>query len=270
MYSYTIVQWVTFFYIYSFIGWCFESTVVSIDQRKLTNRGFMRGPMLPLYGTGAIVVLFSTMPVRDNPFLTYLFGALAATALEYVTGVCMEALFQVRYWDYSQKRFQFQGHICLTSTLAWGALSLIMVRVHQPFERAVLMVPQELLTGVVLAITFVAAGDFATSFRTAIDLKHLLMHSQKLQEEMQALQERADQLEQLILREKERLSQERERFTRELQSVRERQAVNRARTLERLSRDKARMLLRNPSALSKKYKDALERIKEQHVMGKDS
>lgn len=77
--TYTTVDWLMFFYIYCFLGWCFESTYVSIQHKKWINRGFMRGPFLPLYGSGAVIMLFVTIPVRDNFFLTFLFGAVGAT-----------------------------------------------------------------------------------------------------------------------------------------------------------------------------------------------
>ena len=113
--NYTWIQWLFFFYFYCFFGWCFESSYVSIKERKPVNRGFMRGPFLPLYGTGALMMLIVSAPFRDNLFLTYIAGCIGATVLEYATGVVMEALFRVRYWDYSDQPFNFQGHICLGS-----------------------------------------------------------------------------------------------------------------------------------------------------------
>lgn len=274
MYSYHSVQWLAFFYLYSFLGWCFESTYVSIRKRQFVNRGFMQGPMLPLYGFGAITVLFSTMPVRKSLGLTFLIGALSTTLLEYITGVLMEALFQVRYWDYSDQKFQFQGRICLTSSIAWGVLSLIMVKVHKPFERFVLTIPLELLTILILAVTFIAAIDFSNAFHTAIDLKHLLAHSQKIQDELLILQERTEQLERKLLDEKDKLAQKREHIlqelTQELQTVHEKQIIYRERLREQINSDKLRLLLRNPSARSRKYKELLERIKKHCMPGEDS
>ena len=74
MYSYTAVQWLFFFYFYCFFGWCFESTVVSVSKKKFVNRGFMRGPFLPLYGSGAIMMLVVSMPFQDNIFMVYIAG----------------------------------------------------------------------------------------------------------------------------------------------------------------------------------------------------
>ena len=135
MYHYTAIQWLFFFYFYCFFGWCFESTYVSLKSRKLVNRGFCRGPFLPLYGSGAIMMLVVSMPFQDNLVLVYIAGCIGATVLEYVTGVTMEALFKVRYWDYSKNKFNFQGHICLGASLAWGGLTILMTEfIHKPIE----------------------------------------------------------------------------------------------------------------------------------------
>lgn len=193
MYSYSIVQWLFFFYFYCFVGWCIESAYVSLRTRKLTNRGFMRGPFLPLYGSGAIMMLVVSMPFQEYLPLVYVAGCIGATALEYVTGVTMEALFKVRYWDYSDKKFNFQGHICLGTSLAWGLLTILMTRlVHRPVERLVLAIPGTVLTVLTLALTVVIACDFALSFKAAMDLRDILVMMEKAKEEMMHIQKRLD------------------------------------------------------------------------------
>ena len=193
MYSYTIIQSLFFFYFYCFFGWCFESTYVSIKSHKLVNRGFMRGPFLPLYGSGAIMMLVVSMPFQDNIFLVYIAGCLGATALEYVTGVTMEALFKVRYWDYSKNKFNFQGHICLGSSLAWGFLTILMTEViHKPIEKFVLSIPSGVLTAVTLVLTAYICADFALSFKAALDLRDVLVKMEKAKEEMLHIQKRLD------------------------------------------------------------------------------
>lgn len=193
MYRYTIFQWLMLFYFYCFFGWCFESTYVSLKERRLVNRGFMRGPFLPIYGSGAIMMLVVSMPVKDNLVLTYITGMLGATALEYVTGVAMESLFKVRYWDYSNQRFQFQGHICLSSSLAWGALTILLTRViHGPIERAMFCVPDKALDVIVLFLTVVIAADYALSFKAAMDLRDVLIRLEKAREELSHMQRRLD------------------------------------------------------------------------------
>ncbi len=193
VFNYSVTQWLLFFYIYCFIGWIFESTVVSVSQRRFVNRGFLHGPFLPLYGSGAVLMLFVSIPVENNWILVYLSGCVAATALEYVTGVCMEALFKVRYWDYSNKKFNFQGQICLTSTLAWGALTLLLVYgIHRPIERFVLELPALLLSSVTYAVTVVMAVDMTLSFKAAMELRSVLAGMTAVREKLEVLQHRAD------------------------------------------------------------------------------
>mgnify|MGYP001125219754 CR=1 FL=1 len=193
MYSYSMTQWMFFFYVYCFAGWCIESAYVSVVSRKLTNRGFMRGPFLPLYGSGAIMMLVVSMPFKDNLFLTYVAGCIGATVLEYVTGVTMEALFQVRYWDYSNIPFNFQGHVCLGTSLAWGGLTILMTEfVHVPVEKFVLAIPGKtlaVLTGVLTTGIFM---DFALSFKAAIDLRDVLYKMEQVKAEMVHIQKRLD------------------------------------------------------------------------------
>lgn len=193
MYSYTIYQWLFFFYLYCFFGWCVESTYVSIKDKKLTNRGFIRGPFLPLYGSGGMMMLIVSMPFRDNVFLVYIAGCLGATVLEYVTGVTMEALFKVRYWDYSKNKFNFQGHICLGTTLSWGFLTIFMTEIfHVPVERMVLAIPEQVLNPVTVVLTVLIGADFALSFKAAIDLKDLLAKMESTKGELINIQKRLD------------------------------------------------------------------------------
>lgn len=193
MYSYSLVQWLFVFYFYCFFGWCFESTYVSIRKKKWVNRGFMRGPFLPLYGSGAVMMLLVSRPFSEHVFLVYLAGCVGATVLEYVTGVVMEALFKVRYWDYSNQKFNFQGHICLSSSLAWGFLTILMTRVvHKPVENFMYMIPSGVLSFIVFLLTLCIAGDFAISFKAAIDLRNILIRMENVKKDMARIQRRLD------------------------------------------------------------------------------
>lgn len=170
-----------------------ESAYVSIEKRKLTNRGFLRGPFLPLYGCGGIMMLVVSMPFRGNFVMTYLAGCIGATVLEYVTGVVMEALFKVRYWDYSDMKFNFQGRICLGTTLAWGLLTILMTEViHVPVEHFVLSIPDQVLKISTVIVTSFFLVDFALSFKAAIDLRNVLIMMEKVKKEMVHIQKRLD------------------------------------------------------------------------------
>lgn len=195
MYPYTIIEWFLFFYIYCFFGWCIESTYVSLRKHKFVNRGFMRGPFLPLYGSGAIVMLIVSIPVQDNIIAVFFFGAVAASILEYCTGVCMEALFKVRYWDYSNNFCNLNGHICLGTSIAWGFLTVLLIRViHRPIEEIVLALDVSFETLLVLVLTVFLASDLAISFKSALDIRDVLDKMTKAKLELLRIQKRLDDL----------------------------------------------------------------------------
>ena len=175
MYEYTWYQWLTFFFIYCFFGWIFESTYVSAKTGHFVNRGFLRLPLLPLYGTGAVMMLWVSLPVKDNLFLVYLAGVIAATILEYVTGWGMEKLFKMKYWDYSNQRYNVKGYICLSSSIAWGFLTIFLTEVvHRPIEHYVLGLPVMVNIIFVLITSLLFAADTAESVKTALDLAKVL------------------------------------------------------------------------------------------------
>ena len=191
MQSYHLTQWVLFFFIYSFIGWVWECCFVSVRKRRWVNRGFMYGPMLPIYGFGALAVLISTIRVRDSIPLIFLFGMVGATLLEYVTGAVMERLFNVKYWDYSNQKFNLNGYICLTSSLGWGLFSVLLVKfVHVPIEGAMLKIPTIIAEGIAFVLTVAAAVDVTQSFNDAMDLKRILAQLEESKKQIRKIQEK--------------------------------------------------------------------------------
>jgi uncharacterized membrane protein len=296
MYHYTAVQWIFIFFFYCFFGWCFESAYVSICKRKFVNRGFVRGPFLPLYGSGAVMMLLVSRPFQDNLFLVFLAGCIGATALEYVTGVVMETLFKVRYWDYSNQKFNFQGQICLSSTLCWGVLTVFMTRIlHPPVERLVLGLPQRLVGAVSAVVSVWFLIDFAFSFQAAMDLRDILVKADQAKRELERMQKRLDVLiavagdeleskaEKSAQRRDELIADIEERFAElrkampgsellrekkeELLELRERFIGDKRVGEEKLetfmrSINRRRMLRSNPTMTSRKFRETLEELKK--------
>ncbi len=251
MYTYHFFQWILFFFIYCFFGWIWESCYVSAKEHKWVNRGFLHGPLIPIYGSGAITVLFVAIPVRDNLALVFIFGMAGATLLEYVTGAAMEKLFKVRYWDYTGKACNLNGHICLGASLAWGAFSVLLIRyVHGPVERLVLGMQADIaeILSFVLVVAF--AVDATQSFNEAMDLREVIERLTENSEELRRIQKRVDVIAAVI----DADIQEYKR------SLGERRLV-----MESLMKDKkylrsVRLLRRNPGAVSRHYKEALEEV----------
>lgn len=195
MNTYTISEWILFFMIYCLIGWIYESILVSIEVRKLTNRGFLNGPFLPIYGFGAIIMLFVTLPVKGNLFLVFLFGMLAATALEYFTGWAMEKLTHVRYWDYSYQFLNVNGYICLKCSLVWGVASVLLVRfLHKPVERMVLKIDDTVSVVVAIVFSVYFVWDLVVSTRQAMDIRKFVDEKIMQNEHVKRLQKRIDVL----------------------------------------------------------------------------
>jgi cardiolipin synthase len=120
------------FTIYSFLGWIYESTLVSITKKTWINRGFLNGPIIPIYGAGATMVYMVFWQYRNQYLLIFAGGMILATLLEYITSLGMELLFHAKWWDYSTKKFNVNGRICLSVSLFWGILSLVMTELLQP------------------------------------------------------------------------------------------------------------------------------------------
>ncbi|MEY8385869.1 hypothetical protein AALC17_01090 [Oscillospiraceae bacterium 38-13] len=193
MHVYTTGQWVLLFFFYCLCGWVWESCYVSLCQRRWVNRGFLHGPLLPIYGSGAILILLATIPVAEDLRLVWLFGMLAATALEYVTGDVMERIFKVRYWDYSNQKCSLNGHICLTSSIAWGFFSILLVRfVHPPVARLLARVPALCVDPLAFALTAAFTVDAVRSVQAALDLRDILAKAMEENEELRRLAKRAE------------------------------------------------------------------------------
>lgn len=259
MYHYTAIQWLFFFYFYCFFGWIFESTYVSIKSRHLVNRGFMRGPFLPIYGSGAIMMLVVSMPFQDNLILTYLAGCVGATLLELVTGMTMEALFKVRYWDYSNQKFNYKGHICLSSTIAWGFLTIFMTQfLHKGVEKLVLSIPYNILTILTVVLSVYIVADFTLSFKAAMDLRDVLIGLDKARAEMEKIQKRLDVLIAVANDERE---------TRKLE--REERADEWTENLEERFSKVREHLTTNPGAFMDNVKDELAELRSKYLVEKE-
>ena len=119
------------FLFYSFCGWVYESILVSILERRPVNRGFLNGPLCPIYGAGAVGAVVVLGQVH-NPLVVFLLSMVGASILEYVTSWVMEALFHARWWDYSDYKFNLNGRICLLGAFVFGVGGVLITSVIQP------------------------------------------------------------------------------------------------------------------------------------------
>lgn len=225
---------------------------MSVLKARWVNRGFMRGPFLPIYGSGAIVVLVFTLPFRTNAVRVFFAGMISATILEYFTGVAMEKLFHVRYWDYSNQRFNLNGHICVTSSLAWGAFSVILTLYgHTLVERLAMRFNSNFVEVIVFLLTVYISIDMAESVREAFNLKEVLLSLEESSEEFRRMQKHFEVASAFYGSEiKERSEAGLRKINSALQTgKKEYQRMN-------------ALLKRNPHAVSRMHKEALSQFME--------
>ena len=128
-----LTKYILLFFFYSAAGWCLESLYCSIGEKRFVNRGFLTGPMCPIYGTAALVmVILIYNPFRDNPLAVFLLGIILCDIVEFITSYLMEKLFSARWWDYTYELLNINGRICLKHTLYWGVISIIFVKTIHP------------------------------------------------------------------------------------------------------------------------------------------
>ncbi len=156
-----------YFVVYSFLGWCMETVFCSVVERRLVSRGFLFGPICPIYGVGVLMMICWFKPFMDRPVIFYLVATVCMSAWEYLVGWFLEVTTHIKYWDYSWSRFNLQGRICLPISLAWGVLSyLVLFFIHPGVEGALAQIKGVLLyflDGVLLGLLSADAG--ATIFQ---------------------------------------------------------------------------------------------------------
>lgn len=172
---------------YSFLGWCGEMIYCSIGQRKLCEkRGFLNGPLCPIYGHGALLVLLVMGNRWNSPIATFLVGMVLTSAVEYVTSYAMEKLFHMRWWDYSRRRFNLNGRVCLLNSLLFGLACLVLrygiqPRVFPPLEW---LMDRHLLIPLALTLFVIYTADIVLSVRSAIQIGNRLEKLHAIQDEL--------------------------------------------------------------------------------------
>lgn len=126
--KYTGMEVLWLFLVYSFLEWVLETAVGTIKRKRFTNRGFTTGPFCGVYGTAAVLMAAALQELRGNPVFLFLGCAAVATAVEWITGKTLERLNRKKWWDYSEKRWNFDGYICLSYSVLWGILGFVAVR----------------------------------------------------------------------------------------------------------------------------------------------
>lgn len=183
----SISEGLLYFILYSILGWICETVFCSVSQKQPVNRGFLKGPYCPIYGFGAMVILLVSRPVIQYPILVFLVSMLSATALEYLTSWILETVFQIRWWDYSDRRFNLNGRVSLKFSLLFGIMGWVTVCFLNPALAELLSVipagHRRMLSNVLATVCFL---DFVITLNTLLGFTQRMKN---LQAELLELQQ---------------------------------------------------------------------------------
>lgn len=177
----TVWQYILIFFVYSLLGWMTEVIFAALRSHTLVNRGFLNGPVCPVYGFGMVAMLVLLGPRADNAAAVFLTGVIVPSLVELIAGALLYKLFHARWWDYSQKPFNVGGFICLQFSLAWGAAAILVVMVvHPPIARLVTALPETALHIADLVLLAIFAADVGVSAAEAVGLQRKLRRMEEL------------------------------------------------------------------------------------------
>lgn len=178
-----LIKYILLFFFYSAGGWLLESIYCSIGEKRIVNRGFLTGPLCPIYGTAALVMtILIYNPFKDRPLIIFILGIILCDIVEYFTSYIMEKLFSARWWDYTYELLNIKGRICLKHTLYWGIISVAFVRVlHPAVENLYAKINGDYLIYILAAVLIVFTLDVINAVRKALDIRKLEIKLSTLQ-----------------------------------------------------------------------------------------
>lgn len=176
---------ITYFLIYSFLGWVIESIFRSILEKRIINTGFLRGPICPIYGFGAIIMATVLKIFSNNILLLFISSLIILTIWEYLVGLLLEKIFHTKYWDYSDHKINFQGRICMSNSIYWGILGVVFIKYVHPFMQIVIeKIDIDILYFTVSIASIIFIVDVITSIVKVKNIRHALDKIEKLNNEI--------------------------------------------------------------------------------------
>lgn len=162
------------FIIYSFIGWLTEVIFTLFVEKRFINRGFLIGPICPIYGFGGVLILIFLTRYKNDPIILYTMSVMIAAILEYFTSYIMEKIFKNRWWDYSDMKYNINGRICLETLIPFGILALFATYIVNPILLNIIsMMNNTILYILTIIIVIIGVIDVVLSFNVIIKLKNI-------------------------------------------------------------------------------------------------
>ncbi len=184
-----IVEYFLLFLLYSVVGWVIEIICCAFISKSFINRGFLLGPYCPIYGTTAIIMILFLKKYTDDPIALFIISCVLATFIEYITSYMMEVLFKARWWDYSEKKYNINGRVCLENAFLFGVLGILLMYFINPFFVFLLhKIPSFLSVGIALLLFVLYLVDNVISFRVIMGAKNTI--NQELKDSTEIFKEK--------------------------------------------------------------------------------
>ncbi len=184
----TLLQIIFLFFAYSLLGWCCEVVFAAVNSGKFVNRGFLSGPVCPIYGYGILLSAAALQPLMDNLPLLFAGAALLTSAIELAVGFICEKLLGMRLWDYSEQPFNIGGYVCLKFTLLWGlGFVFVLKLVHPAVMSLVALLPEMALLVCDIVFTAVFVADLTVTLTQALKLPKRLRAIEEVQQSLQRM-----------------------------------------------------------------------------------
>ena len=250
------------FFVYGFLGWCTEVAYAAAKQGKFVNRGFLNGPICPVYGIGVGVVVQFLTPIENNLVLLYISSTILVTVIEGLTGFLLEKIFHNKWWDYSEQPLNIGGYVCVLFSLIWGVFCVLIVKVIHPLiDKVLMMIP--FVLGIVVMVCL-AAGLLADLYVTAsgiLKMNRRLEAMEKIAAELKELSDKVGEniyenvMEGMEFREEKKARME------ELKAKYEEMAENRTKVGERLVKAFPKMQVRQHKEIFEELRERIKRSK---------
>ena len=186
-----IYEILAYFFVYGVLGWCVEVAFAAVKEGRFVNRGFLNGPICPIYGVGVTVVVYFLTPYKDNLILLYVLSTVLVTVLEGLTGYLMDKIFHHKWWDYTDQPLNIGGYVCLIFSLVWGVACVLIVRVIHPVIHKILTFIPHTLGLVMLAVLEICIFvDLYVTAAGILKLNHQLEAMAKIAAELHEISDK--------------------------------------------------------------------------------
>ena len=179
---------ILYFFVYGFLGWCTEVIFAAFKQHRFVNRGFLNGPICPIYGVGVTLVIACLEAFQSNLLLLYISSVILVTVLEGVTGWAMDKLFHNKWWDYSKLPFNIGGYVCLLFSLIWGVACVFIVYfVHPLIHQVLSLIPHTAGSALIAILGIALLSDIIVTTSAIVKFNQYLERLKHITDELHAI-----------------------------------------------------------------------------------